>query len=336
MSGSPLTVLYITGWCRNGSTIIGNVLNEVPGCFHVGELGFLWKNAYGNGSNTSCGCGEQLTRCKVWSQVLAAQVPAGRSPEEHARRVVRQQAAAVRTRHTWRLLRQGANSEAAREHAATLARTYRAIAEVTGARIIVDSGKLPGEAALLPHVEGITPRYLYLVRDPRAAAHSWTKTKQYVVPMSTFRSTAYWLGFNLASEAITRRHAAASRFLHYEEFIAQPAATVDMLLDFMGVERSNNPVHGRSVELRGNHTVTGNPDRFHRGPTLLRAGDEDWRQELPLGAKALTRAMAWPLMELYGYRSGGFRPASGGGHASEAGDPDSSKKEAAHGTGTGR
>jgi hypothetical protein len=311
VSASPLTVLYITGWCRNGSTILGNVLNEVPGCFHVGELGFLWKNAYGDGSNTSCGCGEELTACPVWSRVLEAQTPAGRSPREHAREVVRQQSAAVRTRHTWRLLREGARSEAAREHAATLARTYRAIADATGARVVVDSGKLPGEAALLPHVEGIEPRYLYLVRDPRAAAHSWTKTKQYVVPMSTFQSTAYWVGFNLASEAITRRHAAASRFLHYEEFIAQPAATVDMLLDLVGVERSHNPVRGRTVELRRNHTVTGNPDRFHSGPTQLRGEDEGWRRELPVRAKALTRAMAWPLMELYGYRSEGFRPRSG-------------------------
>ena len=48
----PLTVLCVTGWCRNGSTIIGNVLNEVPGFFHVGELHFLWKNATGRGSTT--------------------------------------------------------------------------------------------------------------------------------------------------------------------------------------------------------------------------------------------------------------------------------------------
>ena len=33
-----LTVLYITGWCRSGSTVLGNVLAEVPGVVHVGEL----------------------------------------------------------------------------------------------------------------------------------------------------------------------------------------------------------------------------------------------------------------------------------------------------------
>ena len=59
----PLTILCITGWCRNGSTIIGNVLNEVPGVFHVGELHFLWKNSVGRGANSSCGCGLNLAKC---------------------------------------------------------------------------------------------------------------------------------------------------------------------------------------------------------------------------------------------------------------------------------
>ncbi len=66
----PLKILCITGWCRNGSTIIGNILNEVPGFCHVGELHFLWKNAAGKGANSSCGCGKDLTQCAVWSEIL--------------------------------------------------------------------------------------------------------------------------------------------------------------------------------------------------------------------------------------------------------------------------
>ena len=38
----------------------GNVLNEVPGFFHVGELHFLWKNAAGRGANNRCGCGRPV------------------------------------------------------------------------------------------------------------------------------------------------------------------------------------------------------------------------------------------------------------------------------------
>jgi hypothetical protein len=300
VSPSNINVLYITGWCRNGSTIIGNVLNEVKGFFHTGELSFLWKNAYGHGSNTLCGCGEALTRCAIWSKVLEREA-AGAEPEAHAREVVQRQTRAVRTRHTWRILRDGTRSEDVREYAATLSRTYRAIASATGSHTLVDSGKLPSEAALLPHVEGITPYFLYLVRDPRAATHSWTKTKQYVVPMSALRSTAYWVGFNLASEAVIQRNPEHSFFLRYEDFIADPSTVVGALLEHVGAKDEVNPVRARTVHLGKNHTVTGNPDRFRSGPTLLRPEDDSWRKELPARARSITQALSWPLMARYGY-----------------------------------
>src|SRR5262249_31178566 len=162
---------------------IGNLLNEVPGFFHVGELHFLWKNAYGNGSNTRCGCDLDLLACPIWSKVLAAELPTGEDPGAHARQVRRRQWASVRTPHTSRVLRRGLASEMRREHAATMARTYRAIAEITGATVIIDSTKIPGEAALLPSVEGVDPLYLHLVRDPRAVAHSWSRQKDYAYVM---------------------------------------------------------------------------------------------------------------------------------------------------------
>ncbi len=301
MRDGEVTVLCITGWCRSGSTIIGNILNEVDGWFHAGELHYLWKNAYGHGSNTRCGCGLDLARCAIWSRVLAAEAPGGQASEAHAREVMRRQAAHVRTRHTWQVLT--GTSAGLREHAATMARTYRAIAELTGSRVIVDSTKIPGEAALLPRVAGIRPRYLHLVRDPRAVAHSWMTAKDYAPRMSAVRSTAYWMGFNLASHAIARRHRDDSLFMHYEDFIAEPAGAIDSLLRFCGAGTGTglgaNPVHGRTVELGPNHTVTGNPDRFRHGATEIREVDLAWKRELPVGSQAVTLAMAWPLLAPY-------------------------------------
>jgi hypothetical protein len=298
---TPIQVLAIHGWCRNGSTILGNLLDEVDGFFHAGELHYLWKNAYGHGSNTRCGCGADLVRCPIWSAVLAAERPAGASPERHAAEVCRRQAASVRTRHTWRVLHGGPGGDARRTHAATMARVYRAIAEVTGCRVIVDSSKLPGEAALLPQVEGIEPRYLHLVRDPRATAHSWMRQKDYAHPMSAARSTAYWVGFNLASHAVVRRHPDRSTFLRYEDFIREPDAALRRLIAWCGGDPGHSPVRGRTAELGVNHTVTGNPDRFHTGTTQIRADDGRWRSELPVRAQLAALALAWPLMRRYGY-----------------------------------
>ncbi len=315
MDSSPLKILCITGWCRNGSTIIGNILNEIPGFFHVGELHFLWKNSAGRGENSWCGCGQALTECPVWSGILPVGRPAGITPAAFADLVIGRQRSCVRTRHTWRVLRRGLDSADIREHAGLMAGTYRAIADRTGARVIVDTTKIPGEAALLPRLPGIVPYFVHLVRDPRAVAWSWREPKQYVYAMSAAKSTAYWHGFNAAARAITRRHPRRSLLCRYEDFIADPRATIDALLALCGTDVAANPLAGRTIELHANHTVTGNPDRFLTGPTVIRSSEHSW-SGLPVRARLAAVTLSWPLRRSYGYRLGGTpRVAARPGHA---------------------
>lgn len=317
---TPVTVVSVTGWCRNGSTILGNVLGEVPGFVHIGELHFLWKNAIGLGVNDLCGCGATLTTCPIWSGVLAAGVGDGHGLREHAQSVIARQRALVRTRHTRRVLRRGLDSADIRAHATLMGEVYQAIAARTGARVIVDTSKMAGESALLTHLPAVTPYFLHLVRDPRAAAHSWYSPKQYIYAMSPARSSAYWTGFNVAAHALTRRHPERSMFLRYEDFVADPAGTVDALLRWCGADPGGNPVHGRTVELHTNHTVTGNPDRFRTGATVIRDRDDAWRDALPTPARLAATALSWPLAYRYGYlgRRGAAAPATTVGAA----DPD--------------
>lgn len=304
MSRPPLKVLCITGWCRNGSTIIGNILGEIPGLFHVGELHFLWMNAAGRGSNNLCGCGTELVRCPVWSQILRVGRPTGVGAAEFADTVTGRQQACVRTRHTWRVLRDELAGEQIRQHAALMTEVYHAIAARTGASVIVDTNKLPAEAALLPFLDGVIPYYVHLVRDPRATAQSWSRQKQYAYVMPSWQSTAYWHGFNRAARAVTRRHPDRSLLVRYEDFIADPAGAIDAMLRLCCAEARANPMQGRTVELRTNHTVTGNPDRFRSGATVIRDRDESWHG-LPTRSKLAAVALSWPLLHRYGYRVGG-------------------------------
>jgi hypothetical protein len=297
-------VLAITGWCRNGSTIIGNVLGEVPGVTHVGELHFLWKNGSGRGVNRLCGCGLALDACGVWGPVLRAGVPDGVPLDGFAAEVMRRQRSAVRTRHTWRVMRHGTDRPDARAHADLMAATFREIAARTGSGLIVDTTKIPGESALLPYTEGVEPFFVHLVRDPVAVAHSWRAPKDYVYAMSAAKSTAYWVGFNAAARALIRRHPERSMLLRYEDFTADPAGTVDALLRLCGLDPAANPVRGRTVDLRVNHTVTGNPDRFRTGTTVIRARDDGWRDGLPARARRAAMAVSWPQRLRYGYRYG--------------------------------
>jgi sulfotransferase family protein len=302
MDAAPVKVLSITGWCRNGSTILGNVLGEIPGVFHAGELHFLWKNAAGQGANNRCGCGREVSTCPFWSQILPVGRPPGTPAGDWADTVIRRQRACVRTRHTWRILRDGLRGDDIRAHAALMTSVYHAIAGLAGARLIVETTKIPGETALLPRLTGISPYYVHLVRDPRAVAQSWSRPKDYCYVMSPGKSTAYWHGFNTAAHAITQRYPERSLFLRYEDFTADPAGTVEALLRLCGMDAAANPVAGRAVELHTNHTVTGNPDRFFTGTGTIRERDDEWRAGLSAPAKLTVLALSWPQFPRYGYR----------------------------------
>jgi hypothetical protein len=161
---------------------------------------------------------------------------------------------------------------------------------------------------LLPNVEAF---YLHLVRDPRAVAYSWRRRKAQldrnrVVDMeahSPTSSTVSWLGWNLAAEALRRRHdARRSLLLRYEDFVARPFPTVKRIVDLVGESPQSLPFENdRTVRLGRNHTVSGNPDRFKTGSVRLHE-DAEWAAKQPRGDRLVTTVLALPLLHRYGYR----------------------------------
>src|SRR5215204_2827150 len=55
-----VTVLYIGGHGRSGSTILAQTLGQIPGFVNVGEVWQVWYR--GLRENERCGCGQPFTR----------------------------------------------------------------------------------------------------------------------------------------------------------------------------------------------------------------------------------------------------------------------------------
>ncbi|GGP67893.1 sulfotransferase [Saccharothrix coeruleofusca] len=300
-----MRVLYITGMMRCGSTMIGNVLGEAARTLHVGELHFLWRNGVlRSGTNSSCGCGETVTRCPLWSAVLTTGVAA----DPHAAAAVEAvQSARLRARHTPARLAESLGLRRTPPDVEWLtgvtADLYRAVAAASGADVLVDGSKFPAEAAALLGRDGtdLDVRVLHVVRDARATTFSYRKDKSYVTRMSAHRSTGYWAAVNAASDLLAL--AGRDRYLRvrHEDFSARPREVVQRIMAFAGIQGANPVAEDGTVELGVNHTVTGNPDRFHRGRVPIRS-DGRWRTELDWKPKALTTAAAGPQLLRYGYR----------------------------------
>lgn len=298
-----MRVLYITGMMRCGSTMIGNVLGETAGTLHVGELHYLWRNGVlRSGTNSSCGCGEPVTECPLWSGVLATGVAADR----HAAAAVEAvQAARLRARHTPARLAEALGARRTPPDVEWLtgvtADLYRAAAAASGAEVLVDGSKYPAEAAALLGRDDLDVRVLHVVRDARATAFSYRKDKSYVTRMSAGRSTGYWTAVNAASDLLAL--AGRDRYLRvrHEDFSARPREVIERVMRFAGIAGPNPVAEDGTVELGVNHTVTGNPDRFRSGRVPIRS-DGRWRTDLDWKPKALTTAAAAPQLLRYGYR----------------------------------
>ena len=60
-------MLFIAGWGRSGSTILGNLLGETHGAVSVGELNNYW--AMRASLRRTCGCGLPHDACPFWVEV---------------------------------------------------------------------------------------------------------------------------------------------------------------------------------------------------------------------------------------------------------------------------
>lgn len=297
VSTARISVMFIAGPGRTGSTILGNVLNEVRGCFHVGELRDLWR-ILALGLPNPCGCGLPLTECPIWSRVLERVVPEGRPLEEYAAEVWSLQRSNVRTVHLRTLLTDRIG-DGAMAYCEVMGRLYAAVAELTGSDIIVDSSKAPAEAAAMLHAPGVVGYVVTLVRDPRAVAHAWSRTNAHLIRQPLLKSSSNWMVQCVGAELVASRAPASIR-IRNEDLIADPEATVGRLLAGVSAADRANPVSGRSVTLRGNHTVAGNPGRERTGEIALEP-DQRWLRGMSRPRRLLVGAWTLPLRVRYRY-----------------------------------
>ncbi len=304
------TVVYVGGTGRSGSTMLANVLGEVQGYVSVGEVRFLWQR--GIEQNRLCGCGEHFADCSFWNDVLDATL--GTGDEAGRRALASRMHTALEARTRLRTLPahlRKPDDGRDDELSDVLDRLYAAIAAVAGAEVVVDSSKLPTYAALLAGLDGVDLRVAHFLRDPRAAAYSWQRKKlqpdlgpgALMERRGAGKSAVLWSVWNRSLEMLTGGRADAYARVTYEEFLADPRAEAQRLLDTFGLPGDLDPVFAgpATVRLSLNHTVAGNPSRHQQGLVPL-VVDSEWRDQMSATDRGAVAALTWPTLHRYGYR----------------------------------
>ncbi|MGH9123779.1 MAG: sulfotransferase [Acidimicrobiales bacterium] len=312
-------VMYIAGTGRSGSTLVVQILDRVPGAVGVGEVRYLWDR--GILQNRLCGCGKPFSDCPVWTTILDEAF--GGAGGVDAKAAMADQQARTRLRRVpgllWASRRRSPGGDSA--HAGRLGRLYPAIAAATASAVVVDSSKLPTYGWLLGQVPEIDLYVVHLVRDPRAAAYSWTRRKPLpdvgadavMATQGLVRSSVLWTVWNLTAERFWAHHTERYLRIRYEDLVAAPRHAIDQMLALVGLDGPEGAagsvfLDDQTTELGVTHSVAGNPDRLKQGPVSIRA-DNRWQACMSGFRQAVVTALALPRLARYHYP---LRPAHAG------------------------
>ncbi len=308
-SDGRIKVLYVAGFGRSGSTLLGNILGQVGGFVSVGELHLIWK--HGLILNKICGCGVPFEGCGMWQRILDEAF--GGTSHVDPRKMIHLRESWARTKHIPLMLVPSGRRLVKRrlaEYLDNLERLYRAVQTTTGSRVIVDTSKFSSYGFVLGMVPSVDLHVVHLVRDPRAVAYSFYLRKRlqpdpeapkYTIQDSLAGSSLRWVARNLSTEAFWRHSRKRYLMLRYEDFVAEPRKAITRVLGLVQEGTTRLPhVAEHEVKLGVNHNIWGNPNRFQTGPVRLRRDDE-WVSRMRPRDKSLVTLLTLPLLARYGY-----------------------------------
>lgn len=310
-AGVKSKVLYIGGYSRSGSTLLLRLLAGDGACVAVGELVNIWSRGYSE--NQLCGCGSPFRECWFWRDVTREAF--GTSVERlNVPQLERLHGSLFRYPSFPALWAPSMRSERFRQaladYDAVMRALYSSIAKVAGASCIVDSSKVPQFYRVLTELPSVEVHLIHLVRDSRATAFSWQRSKprpeihwkrEEMDRYSVVRSSAEWNAFN-ALLAYDRQRGASYTHVRYEDLVAAPNRVVSSIGKAVaegGIEKVAMGL-GSVVQLPVSHTVAGNPSRFRSGSVVIDA-DQEWRTRMPWWKRTTVTLLTAPLLRAHGY-----------------------------------
>jgi len=251
----PMKLIYLTGTSHSGSTLLDLMLNAHHEVVSVGEATNLNRSRHRKSGQLrleKCSCRAPcLLQCEFWSRVDSQlKEKEGTSLSD---------------------LDLNDYSNLKKWHAANLA-FFKAVSDVSGKAIVVDSSKLPRRLSHLIRVDEFKVYPIHVIRDPKG--HVASVMRKRGLWKSIFR-------YELVHEQIRRTLASVPHtVVRYEELVLSPEATLRRALAPLGLEFEARQL-AWAEQIK--HTVAGNHLRFQTKSELCL--DESWRHRLSLAQK---------------------------------------------------
>lgn len=264
-------VIYLMGAGRSGSTILGVALGNCADVFYAGELD-KWLMRSGV---PALGGAERLS---FWQEVRNRV-----TGEDLFGFEIRslERSSALFSIAKWR-----ARRRLRRRYREVAEDLYRAIAEVAGARYVVDSSHYPLRARELQSLRGIELYLVFLVRDAQGVVASFDRSDVVERRFDVPTTNAYLWLTHLVSLCVYLRQPRRRRvLLRHEDLVANPDAVLRYLLDFVGSTaatpdftslRTGLPIQGNRLIRSDVVALARNADGSRRNSRLTRVLQLPW------------------------------------------------------------
>jgi hypothetical protein len=324
--GKP-RLAYILACSHSGSTLLAMLLGAHPEAITVGEL---------SGARTKqperyrCSCGEVITECSFWSRVIAGMKARGIDYDPiRAGTDIRRATDPVIARLV-RPLHRGPFLEMVRDCALGLygpwhrhleevqkrsAGLLETLVELSGARVVVDSGKVGLRLKYLLRNKALDVRVIRLIRDGRGVSLTVTDEGQFADATDPglraggfgneewCRTMPISFGANMWRRSNEEGDCLVAGLdktrwteVRYEDLCAKPAETLRSVCAFLDLDPERIVLDFRSVEQH----VIGNGMRLNRTSEVRL--DERWREHLTDSQRTVFEQIAGRLNRKYGYR----------------------------------
>ena len=300
-----VAIIYVAGYGRSGSTILGTLLNSASHASHVGELCFLpdeWPDP-----ERKCSCGSRFDDCPFWASVDPGQLLS----EADWKRVRRLERATSLPRLVLGLI---SRRERSAIHA-YMSSVLPALTRVAGESTIVDSSKTARGAAGRPLVLSRYSRkpvfLIHLIRDGRQCMRSllvngsnWQLEGRFgAARTGPIRASVGWAMANILA-SLHGRFFFRNRYfrMRFEDLLADPDGQIRELERRFGIDLSEVRTRiAESEALEIGHTLGGNRLRFKQG-LRLRASQTGNEKQLPRSYRLVFALTAGWLNRMYGYK----------------------------------
>jgi hypothetical protein len=305
LSNKPISIVYIMGSGRSGSTLLDRLLGMHEGLVSLGEL----QNAVYHGwmQGAYCSCGAPSRDCPFWGTFFKRWIERfGDRLDEWLKLQWRFELPAYKLLIRAKPDEADADWQTYRRYATA---AFEILTELAGDRILVDSSKTPSRALRLADL-GMDLRLVHLVRDGRGVAWSIKKSfdknleggiERTIMPRSALRTALFWVVRNRHCETVMRQlkdH--RSLRLRYEDLVADPARRLDEIQERLDLPHVPGETLLAQTRPRSEiHLIAGN--RMRMQDKIKIKPDLEWQERLTGTDRAIFALVAGQMLRRYDY-----------------------------------